>query len=196
MGCCFSVLFCQLFRVLFFSSAALLLNQHPRQNNTRRDSRKRRKQRPFERISGLRHLSRQKINRHRIEDRLRTAHHDRSSQANQGIRPMIFKDIQYQSRGRGGGKHFNKHKRHQFRRKAHPGRSPGKKPAHEIQKAGRAQHPHRHHKPDQRRHDLDDRVKPILRSLDKILIHITSGRQPVSHNIKNNDRNDDIRYIR
>ena len=109
MGCCFSVLFCQLFRVLFFSSAALLLNQHPRQNNTRRDSRKRRKQRPFERISGLRHLSRQKINRHRIEDRLRTAHHDRSSQANQGIRPMIFKDIQYQSRGRGGGKHFNKH---------------------------------------------------------------------------------------
>lgn len=128
MECCFSVLFCQLFRVLFFSSAALLLNQHPRQNNTRRDSRKRRKQRPFERISGLRHLSRQKINRHRIEDRLRTAHHDRSSQANQGIRPMILKDIQYQSRGRGGGKHFNKHKRHQFRRKAHPGRSPGKSP--------------------------------------------------------------------
>ena len=56
--------------------SAHALYQHPRQNNACHDSRKCREQCAFQGISRLRHLSRQEVNRYRIEDRLRTAHHD------------------------------------------------------------------------------------------------------------------------
>ena len=44
-------------------------------------------------------------------------------------------------------------------------------------------------------HNLYHRVKTILRTFDKILVHIAVVGNTVCHDIKQNDRNNDIRNI-
>ena len=164
------------------------LLHHPRQHNTCYNTRYCCEDRPSQRIPRFCHLCRHIINGHGIENRFRTAHHNRGCHTNQGIRSMRFKDIEHEPRCGRRRKHFDQNQRNQFRGKSELPCDAREQAADKIQKTGCTQYAYRHHKSDQCRHDLYDRMESVFCSFDKFLIHVRSDRNTICYDIEYNNR--------
>ena len=175
----------------------LLSARHPpRQHNACRDPCKGRQQRALQRIAGLCDLRRQKVNAHSIEDCLRAAHHNGGGKPNQGIRPMVLKISSTSPVAAEEENIFTNISGTSSEENPSLSATPPNSPPTNSRNPDARKRPHRHHKADQRRHNLYDRVKTVLRAPDKILVHIAAVGNTVSHNIKKDDRNNNIGNVR
>lgn len=77
----------------------MLSQQHSRQHHTCHRPRQGREQRTCQGIPRLRHLRRQEIDAHGVENCLRAAHQNGGQHPCIGIRPCCFEYIQHQPRG-------------------------------------------------------------------------------------------------
>ena len=168
---------------------------HPRQHHAGGDTGEGAEQSARQRPAGLRHLCGQEIDAHGIEHGLGATHHDRRGQADAGIRSIGFINVQSQRSGCRGRKQANDGERDQLYWKMQQFRRPRQAVRRKIQEAGRPQHPHRRHKPYQRREDLQNCPDSVRGSGDKLVIDMYLLRQRISHNIENDNGYDKVRDI-
>ena len=97
------------------------------------------------------------------------------------------------SRTRTGRKHPDNRQRHQLPRKACIFCDLSNALSDQIQKSGSPEDSHCHHQPDQCRKDPRHCFQSIFCAFHKLLIHFTLIYQAISHDIKDYQRNADLR---
>lgn len=136
-----------------------------------------------------------KINAHGIKNCLRTAHHHRCQKTCMGIRPKLLIHVQQQTRCRAGRKHTDDRKWHQASRKNLFRNDPIQQSCQHIQKSGGTQHSGSNHQPHQSRSDLYHCIHSLPGPAYKAVIDWNLRQQSVSHNIKDQKRNNELRQI-
>ncbi len=133
-----------------------------------------------------------KIDAHGVEDRLRAAHHNGGGVSKEGIGPVLFVEIQKESRGRRGGEHLNDGDRHQFSRKMKIGGQAAKKTGKKCEEAGCPEHADGYHQADQCWHDADNCLESIGSTFDEVIVDMLLPGKPKRYDVEDQQGNDGI----